>query len=1291
MHVRSVVTPLLSLAVIAAPLPLVVLGAGQAVAANGDVLTMERFTATTSASRTSTSATFTAFGPTNSSGPSGANVRFDYTQTVTLAPPSGARFVAGQTYPAAATATATAAMLRPSTGVFSNISCPTSNVAQLSGSVHVLAAAYDVNGLLTEFAADYTGMCTTSTSSTETVSGSVRHASTLPWLSLLSSYVKDVVPRGRERVRDVIITGTAVGGKTVTLGAASLGGQRSADYRVTDNGCLNAVLGDGDSCHVSVAFRPLDYSNDPTDRIATLVVAASGHVSDAVRVRLNSQRTELPTAPRVLSAYPTSDGLGLSWTPSASGAQQYVVERKRAGESDWTTVTTVQDGDLPNYVDPDVQPGEQASYRVTPSNFGWDGDSATTTGTRPTNLPVATDRQMMHLDYEFGTDGPRHVTITKGDPGATFNIFGGQSPGIIADHSQDATSQRIGFSVPVVSSPGIYRDDAAGDVSDIDAISCTLSHRVLVVRHVLYDETRAPVVLDASWAGICEDNRVVRLEIRLGADSSDAQVTTDPMTIGRLTTFGGGSADASVTVTNSGPASVALGAATVSGPAAGDWHVTTNACDGQSLAPGEDCSVTVTFTSSADQERPGVLELAQNNSEGGLAPVVVALDGFGATPPAPPIGDATGSIDAILLKWRVSDDGGMPVQSFDVERKDETSGWAHVATVPMSARSSWVDRALPTGHGLFDYRVRAVNDVGASDWQTVGFNFKAPGHRAVVVSGRTGPTGLRGLHQLTRGVVDTPVIPLTNDSAHDYRTAAVTPAGTRLAVAVSTGDGRDGEYDLWTGTLAAPKVSHLTTMAGAERDPAYSPDTSQIAFTHVASGGQRSVWVVAVAGGTPRLVRDGAAQPTWTLDGSRLIVEDDSAPTAPLLYVDPTTGETTTTVPDSAGGGQPAIALDGTIAWVATDGSVRKLAPGASTSMLVRGTAGGTAGNPAFADDGQLTWDSTRNDTDSNVSSMTTLLEGIVEPAPVRDDVSAPQLALTGPTGIVRGSANWTVTTSDDVTPAVALRPECRLDNGAWLDCRAGGSADHLSDGPHRIEARVADEAGHQRTGAVTFVSDIHPPTLVVTAPTVAQAAGGAPTFRWTGRDGAPGVLVYDVAVNTARPASPFTTYSHPAGWGSTDARTGLVVRAAPGQETCVRVRARDAAGMWSAYVTRCVARPLDDAPLRVSKGWKRERGAGRYQSTESVVAKKGATIQTARAVTTRRVGVMATTCAKCGAVQVLVGSRLLGTVSLVSARTVRQQVRYVRLPAAAVTGIIRLRTTSARSVAVDGLLLARN
>jgi dipeptidyl aminopeptidase/acylaminoacyl peptidase len=104
------------------------------------------------------------------------------------------------------------------------------------------------------------------------------------------------------------------------------------------------------------------------------------------------------------------------------------------------------------------------------------------------------------------------------------------------------------------------------------------------------------------------------------------------------------------------------------------------------------------------------------------------------------------------------------------------------------------------------------------------------------------------------------------------RTVATDPTGRQLSNPAASPDGRAlvavaepfvagktqfagaiALFDPATGAL----VRDLTT-GHADRDPVFSPDGRQVAFTR-----DDNLYVVKVAGGAPKLLRRGVREPTW--------------------------------------------------------------------------------------------------------------------------------------------------------------------------------------------------------------------------------------------------------------------------------------------------------------------------------------------------------------------------------------------------------------------------------------------
>lgn len=1163
------------------------------------VLTAQSFTTKSSSTRVSESADFVTFGDSSTASSGGMSATFPGTLwRVVAAPPAGTRFESGRVYATRVTRTDTVARLTFANYLpFTSADC-TSHSGSVTGTLRIRRAGY-AGDLLTELAADYSATCVVS-GVTEEVHGSIRMGTDEPWSALLQEYSADLVPLGESNERPVTVTSTGPG-SAGRLGAASISGLRAADYTITDNGCQGRTLATGENCQVMVRFAPETiWMGTESPRVATLTLETAEHVAGSLRVRLHSSAVERPAAPRSATTYPVPTGIGIAVEPSPEAPDGYYVERRLSPAGAWERIADLPAGSDAAYTtDRDVPPGQHVDYRAASYVGEWPSPWIEFDGTRPEQTPVPTARRSV----SFGSldDYRPWLRLTDGEDGTIVRTWNNGVPTIDAQGAQPTPVEagpNATVTLPLVPGPGLYRGAAAGGVSTSPHLcdptgNDTTEVTLLQVRRVLYDEDRVPVVLDASWTRTCDRGGTARAEIRLGVGADDHTVSAAPGEIGRLTTWAARSREAEVVVTNHGPGAAEFDEHAILGDASQDWRVAENTCAAAPVQPGGTCEVGVSFSATADGTRPAVLELAQRTAEGPMAPVLVTLDGFGATLPRAH-GDAVRSAGATLLSWGVHD-GGMPALSYDIERSPRSAeAWAPLRSQPATLARSYADQDIVSGQ-LYDYRIRATSEVGTGPWQTMSRYTELP---TTVYSGSWSADGLHALLQVGGYSARSPVIDLTEDPGHDYRDPAVW--GYRLTSSVSVSDGTDGEYDLWTGTLSQPRARRLTTMPGAERQAVFSPDGSTIAFTSV-TGTSSSVWTVPVAGGEPQLVRSSASHPAWDPQGTSLVMEDTTSADAPLLRVDlPSLGATP--IDGTAGARWPAVSAAGALAFVAADGHAMELAPGSSvpTWKIAR-------------------WFYPRDlayDADGGLLASTFTSAG--EPRP-------PSLLLT-----------------DGIEPAP-------------------------------VSTRPTD------------------PVLHVTATGLAAALSGTVTFGWgTDRPGL--VSGYEVQVREASPTQGFSAYHLPAGWsGPEQAETvdEYTQKLVPGQEVCLRARLQEGSGLWSHPREQCVARPLDDRALSGPGAARRIKASTAYFRTLTSIARKGVVLRTG-VVTTRQVGVLATTCPTCGALRVKLGTKLVGTVSLTSSKE-RHQV-LLPLPALTeeTTGRLSLTTTSARRVRLDGLLLSR-
>ncbi len=232
-------------------------------------------------------------------------------------------------------------------------------------------------------------------------------------------------------------------------------------------------------------------------------------------------------------------------------------------------------------------------------------------------------------------------------------------------------------------------------------------------------------------------------------------------------------------------------------------------------------------------------------------------------------------------------------------------------------------------------------------------------------------------------------------------------------------------------------------------------------------------------------------------------------------------------------------------------------------------------------------------------------------------------------------------------------------------------------------------------TPAPTTTAPTTPPVVVpgdTTAPVARIVRLGSATLTtsaaaiWAATD-AVGVLSYDVRLRSGMWNKPFGAFSYPTSLQKTKS-VALALPLAAGMETCLSVRARDAAGNTSAWsADKCSARPLDDRALLAKGAWAKTKGKAFYAGTARTAKAKGATL-TRSGARAGRVALVVSKGKGFGKVGVLYNGKLVKTVDL-SAKKPATKV-LVALPRLSKSGTITLKVlTAGKPVQVDGLLIA--
>lgn len=304
-------------------------------------------------------------------------------------------------------------------------------------------------------------------------------------------------------------------------------------------------------------------------------------------------------------------------------------------------------------------------------------------------------------------------------------------------------------------------------------------------------------------------------------------------------------------------------------------------------------------------------------------------------------------------------------------------------------------------------------------------------------------------------------------------------------------------------------------------------------------------------------------------------------------------------------------------------------------------------------------------------------------------DTVAPTATITsGPPAITRSTAATFGFSADDHGWPGVITFTCALDGGPALPCASGQTYSGLSNGLHTMALTALDGALNAGTAQRSWRVDTIAPAVSAQVQPV-WTIGSTMTLRYSGSDGGSGVASYAVRTRKAPYGSSFGAMSYPSSWQARTA-TSTSQAVARGYTYCMSVRSTDRAGNVSAWsAERCTAVPLDDRSLATSSGWTRASGSGYYAGTVTTARKAGVALSRG-SVQTRRISLVALTCASCGSVRVYWNGVLIRTVSLVTTTTRTRVLLSVVDFGGVRSGTVVLRTTSTRPVYLDGLALSR-
>jgi hypothetical protein len=867
--------------------------------------------------------------------------------------------------------------------------------------------------------------------------------------------------------------------------------------------------------------------------------------------------------PASVQTFPALSGLGVTWTAPADASEtveNYLVQQQRSNNT-WADASKLLPPGTRSWVDANLQTGSSATYRVVALNAdGQSEPSPAVTGTRPDSDPAVGGTDVLVVDADAGGS----ATWLKDEPvGPVVQVTG--------ESTRTLSAGTVRVTLPLVlPGPGAYpvgpgKQPFVLRQGDRD---CVLDGTVTVAE-LAYTADLQVATMAAHFTGACEGAASVIGDLRVKSTQTYAALAIEParVDLGRMGV--GTEITGSATVKNVGTSTVDV----VPQPlgASDAWSYRGDQCT--RLAPGESCSVGVSFTPETAANHTKVVGLATPSATRQLHHVRFTASAYGL--PSPPTDvTAAATYDGVDLTWRPSSWGNSTPTAFAVHRSVPGQADATFRLPPEQLK--WTE-PHPDPQYAATYRLTAVTDQGESGPSGPVTPNRHPTEQMAVFAGPTGrPLSLGSLAlPVGRQVVSAVKAPTTERAA-----LTTAPNGVDLAYVVATGD----KSELWLRRAGADQL--LWSAPGIAR-PSWSPDGSRIAFV-VTEGSTMCVDVVAVADRSDVRAGCGLDFPTWHPDGRTLIVQDLRVPGEPLTRVEIGRGRIAT-LPGSNGATHATV--DPTGSWLGFVPAARPdhvgFLPLAGGTPKFETTVGhgpvetlawNTYGDrlallTKVADRDQVMWIDAR----AVLADEDFVLSGtsyVGDADRIADLTWQGQRAVIKPTPAVAGpSVSIGFDTSALEENFVA---ECWLDGVLKGECTSPFTATGLTTGTHKFQVKTYWRG---RIGSSTSLAtrsltvDATGPVARVVAPTYESVTAGTATVTYSATDSV-GTASYDVRYRKASYLSGFGAYIQP--WTGTTA-TSVNLTLDPGHEYCVSVRAKDKLGnlgAWSA--DKCFSRPLD-------------------------------------------------------------------------------------------------------------------
>jgi hypothetical protein len=330
-------------------------------------------------------------------------------------------------------------------------------------------------------------------------------------------------------------------------------------------------------------------------------------------------------------------------------------------------------------------------------------------------------------------------------------------------------------------------------------------------------------------------------------------------------------------------------------------------------------------------------------------------------------------------------------------------------------------------------------------------------------------------------------------------------------------------------------------------------------------------------------------------------------------------------------------------------------------------------------------------------------VDWLAAPPPTSTDTAAPTLTSStagpriAPSRTLTYSYSFTDTASGVASYDLRFQQRARgaTQYGAWQQPagwqKITGTKVTMTSAPGVdtcFQVRARDKVGNTSGWSASACS-----TVDYTAPKVTTATTGGRVslttpvrFSYSFSDDHT-VASYDVGYRSAAAGKALGAWVYPAGWQGIHS-TSVSMTPAIGADTCLIVRARDAAGNasgWSAAA--CAALPQDDRAFAAKGSVARTTYAGAYRTTLSRLGGSGASLSK-DGEAGNRIAVTVLAGPNQGAVDLTFAGRRIGRVSL-AATTWSRKVVY--LPVTAwTTGRVTVTSVSTLPASIDGVALLR-